>query len=138
MPFSDNWNDVYPRGEFQKEGPGGTYCSPTSGFWGRARTNNPRAIDREDCKTSEVGGCGTFKSMNYMNGQGNSCVEVQRKLNHFFLTNTGGTGRPSETLPPDGVFGAESEAMARWFQRKVGLTPDGLIGLNSWNHLRNW
>ena len=25
MPFSDNWNDVYPRGEFQQEGPGGTY-----------------------------------------------------------------------------------------------------------------
>ena len=140
MPFSDNWNDVYPRGEFQQEGPGGTYCNPVSGYWGRSRTSNTRIVDRENKKTADVGGCAPFKSMNYMNGNGDSCVEVQRKLNHFFLsTPSGATGRPAGTLITDGVFGAKSEAMAIWFQRTVGgLTADGLIGLSTWSRLRNW
>jgi peptidoglycan hydrolase-like protein with peptidoglycan-binding domain len=38
-------------------------------------------------------------------------------------------------LPPDGVFGADTEAAARQFQRTVSLVPDGIVGPKTWTAL---
>jgi len=38
-------------------------------------------------------------------------------------------------VPDDGVFGAETEAAVRGFQRRTGLIPDGIVGPKSWDAL---
>ncbi|MBQ8858826.1 MAG: peptidoglycan-binding protein [Clostridia bacterium] len=42
---------------------------------------------------------------------------------------------PSVTV--DGVFGEETEAAVRAFQTAYGLTPDGIVGILTWNRLYN-
>lgn len=37
----------------------------------------------------------------------------------------------------DGIFGEETEEAVRAFQRTYGLTPDGVVGLITWNRLYN-
>jgi peptidoglycan hydrolase-like protein with peptidoglycan-binding domain len=35
-------------------------------------------------------------------------------------------------LPPDGIFGPNTEAAVREFQRRASLVPDGIVGPKSW------
>jgi peptidoglycan hydrolase-like protein with peptidoglycan-binding domain len=39
------------------------------------------------------------------------------------------------TLPVDGIFGAQTEAAMREFQRQAGLVADGIVGPKTWNAL---
>lgn len=38
-------------------------------------------------------------------------------------------------LEIDGIFGAETQAAVKQFQRKYGLTPDGIVGAYTWKEL---
>lgn len=136
MAFSDNWNDVYPRGEFQEVGPGGSYCNPTSGFWGKARASNPRVADREGMSTGSSL-CAPFRSQNFRNGDGSSAAEIQRRLNKFManMRQAGLSGVPAP-LTVDGVLGSASDAAIKWFQGRRSLTADGLVGNSTWQKLR--
>ena len=58
--------------------------------------------------------------------QGPSIGQVQERLNEL-----GANPR----LATDGIFGALTEAAVMAFQRSNGLTPDGVVGLNTWNTL---
>jgi len=38
-------------------------------------------------------------------------------------------------LSPDGVFGGQTEAAVRSFQRGCGMVPDGIVGPKTWGAL---
>ena len=40
--------------------------------------------------------------------------------------------RPSPNLRPDGDFGARTEAAVRNYQTQAGVSPDGVVGQNTW------
>ena len=44
----------------------------------------------------------------------------------------------SPLLSTDGVFGQKLLVAVKWFQAKVGLKPDGVVGQNTWDALGLW
>lgn len=135
MSFSYNWNDVYPTSLHCGDTPGGTSCSPVGGYWGRAKASNPRIVDRERKHKSALEGY--WSSKNYDNGNGSSAAMIQTLLNRAMrdARARGASGVPA-TLTVDGILGNASHAAIVWYQGRVNLPADGIVGNNTWQKLR--
>ena len=136
MSFSYNWNDVYPSSLECANSPiYGTGCGPISGVWGRTRPGSPRVVDRERKHKSELEGY--WSSKNFSQGRGSSAAKIQELLNRAMrdARARGATGVPA-SLTVDGILGNASHAAIVWYQRRVGLDADGLVGNATWQKLR--
>lgn len=135
MSFSYNWNDVYPTSLHCGDTPGGTSCSPVGGYWGRTKASNPRIVDRERKYKSALEGY--WSSKNYSNGNGSSAAMIQTLLNRAMrdARARGASGVPA-SLTVDGILGNASHAAIVWYQGRVGLLADGIVGNNTWQKLR--
>ncbi|MBW7984927.1 peptidoglycan-binding domain-containing protein [Enterobacillus tribolii] len=58
--------------------------------------------------------------------RGTNVTKVQQQLNTLGVT---------PRLSTDGVFGAKTRAAVIGFQRKSGITPDGVVGPHTWSRL---
>ncbi len=142
MNFSYNWNDVYPRALYCGDGPYGTSCAETYGFWGRNDATRPRAVDRENRAADKlIGGdqwsLGKWRSRNFLNGRGSAAAKIQELLNRAMrdARARGASGVPA-SLTVDGILGNASHAAIVWYQKRVGLNGDGLVGNATWQKLR--
>lgn len=122
MTFNDNWEYVRPRRVYwdgytcQEEGVGG--------WGGQATRDQPGPVN------GEIGPCGSLYwwSRNAANGDGSSVAEIQRSLNRAGFS----------TYGVDGIYGTNTKNAARAFQSAHSLSPDGIVGLNTWSKLRNY
>ena len=140
MNFDMNWNEVYPRAIYCGDGPTGTSCGETYGFWGRNSTN-PRVVDREGRAANKTIGdnwsTGTWRSRNFANGRGSAPAKIQELLNRAMrdARARGASGVPAN-LSVDGILGNASHAAIVWYQGRVNLIADGLVGNATWQRLR--
>ncbi|MDO5533240.1 MAG: peptidoglycan-binding domain-containing protein [Propionibacteriaceae bacterium] len=141
MNFNSNWNEVYPRALYCGDGPTGTSCSETYGYWGRTSTTNPRVIDREGRAANRtINGRwsdGSWKSRNYSAGRGSAPRKIQELLNRNMrdMRNRGVSGVPGN-LTVDGILGNASHNAIVWYQGRNGLDTDGIVGNATWQKLR--
>ena len=142
MSFDSNWNEVYPRAIYCGDGPTGTSCGETSGVWGRNDPTRARAVDREGRKADKLidgrlWSTGSWRSRNFANGRGSAPAKIQELLNRAMrdARARGASGVPA-SLTVDGILGNASHAVIVWYQRRVGLRADGLVGIATWQKLR--
>jgi V8-like Glu-specific endopeptidase len=108
----------------------GAACFPTS-----QRRSSNRGVRITASLLQDVRnwmGVGGSRPVLRRGSKGSAVVELQSRLNAWRLTTPGVTLAP---LVMDGDFGPKTHAMVVEFQRKKGLTVDGIVGPQTWGAL---
>ena len=91
---------------------------------------NLAELDTEGLTTEEI-------SRQYVTSLQQGSRGPQVRLIQYYLNFIGFFNNNLNQLSVDGVFGQGTKNAVTAFQREYGLTPDGIVGRNTWNALQN-